>query len=61
MQLVGRLPTTGQQSFFRRQIIRRKFVRKQETELPPILAPQTESLQQRCIAAPGPLAQVDRE
>jgi transposase len=44
--------------FFRRQIIRRKFVRKQETELAPIIAPLPESLQQRCIAAPGLLAQV---
>ena len=31
--------------FFRRQIIRRKFVRKQQTELPPIIAPLPESLQ----------------
>jgi transposase len=44
--------------FFRRQIIRRKFVRKDETELAPIIAPLPESLQQRCIAAPGLLAQV---
>lgn len=44
--------------FFRCQIIRRKFVRKQETELPPVIAPLPESLQQRCIAAPGLLAQV---
>ena len=44
--------------FFRRQIIRRKFVRKEQTELPPIIAPLPESLQQRCIAAPGLLAQV---
>jgi transposase len=44
--------------FFRRQIIRRKFVRKEQTELPPIVAPLPESLQQRCIAAPGLLAQV---
>ena len=44
--------------FFRRQIIRRKFVRKEQTELPPVIAPLTESLQQRCIAAPGLLAQV---
>ena len=44
--------------FFRRQIIRRKFVRKQEMELPPIIASLPESLQQRCIAAPGLLAQV---
>jgi transposase len=44
--------------FFRRQIIRRKFVRKLQTELPPIIAPLPESLQQRCIAAPGLVAQV---
>ena len=44
--------------FFRHQIIRRKFVHKQEVELPPIIAPLPESLQQRCIAAPGLLAQV---
>jgi transposase len=44
--------------FFRRLIIRRKFVRKEQTELPPIIAPLPESLQQRCIAAPGLLAQV---
>jgi transposase len=44
--------------FFRRQIIRRKFVRHEEPELAPIIAPLPESLQQRCIAAPGLLAQV---
>ena len=44
--------------FFRRQIIRRKFVRRQEPELAPVIAPLPESLQQRCIAAPGLLAQV---
>jgi transposase len=44
--------------FFRRQIIRRKFVHKQQTELSPIIAALPESLQQRCIAAPGLLAQV---
>lgn len=44
--------------FFRRQIIRRKFVRRLEPELAPIIAPLPESLQQRCIAAPGLLAQV---
>jgi len=44
--------------FFRRQIIRRKFVRCDQPELPPIIAPLPESLQQRCIAAPGLLAQV---
>jgi hypothetical protein len=44
--------------FFRRQIIRRKFVRRQEPELAPFIAPLPESLQQRCVAAPGLLAQV---
>jgi len=44
--------------FFRRQIIRRKFVRREESELAPVIAPLPESLQQRCIAAPGLLAQV---
>ena len=33
--------------FFRRQIIRRKFVRRQEPDLAPIIAPAPESLQQR--------------
>src|SRR5260370_5751121 len=44
--------------FFRRQIIRRKFVRRDEAELAPVIAPLPESLQQRCIAAPGLLARV---
>ena len=44
--------------FFRRQIIRRKFVRREEPELAPVIAPLPESLQQRCLAAPGLLAQV---
>jgi transposase len=44
--------------FFRRQIIRREFVRRQESELTPIIAPLPESLQQRCMAAPGLVAQV---
>jgi transposase len=44
--------------FFRRQIIRRKFVRREQNELAPMIAPLPESLQQRCIAAPGLLAQV---
>lgn len=47
--------------FFRRQIIRRKFVRRQEPELAPIIAPLPESLQQRCLAAPGLLTQVNRQ
>ena len=44
--------------FFRRQIIRRKFVRREQSDLAPVIAPLPESLQQRCIAAPGLLAQV---
>jgi transposase len=44
--------------FFRRQIIRRKFVHREQSELAPVIAPLPESLQQRCIAAPGLLAQV---
>src|SRR5215831_9172079 len=44
--------------FFRRQIIRRKFVRREQAELAPIIAPLPDSLQQRCLAAPGLLAQV---
>ena len=44
--------------FFRRQIIRRKFVRHEEPQLAPVIAVLPESLQQRCIAAPGLLAQV---
>jgi hypothetical protein len=46
--------------FLRRQIIRRKFVRREEPDLAPVIAPLPESLQQRCIAAPGLLAS-DRE
>jgi transposase len=44
--------------FFRRQIIRRKFVRRGQNDLAPVIAPLPESLQQRCIAAPGLLAQI---
>jgi Transposase IS66 family len=44
--------------FFRRQIIRRKFVPRGQSDLAPVIAPLPESLQQRCIAAPGLLAQV---
>jgi transposase len=44
--------------FFRHQIIRRKFVRREQPELAPIIASLPESLQQRCLAAPGLLAQL---
>jgi transposase len=44
--------------FFRRQLIRRKYVARFEPELAPIIAPLPETLQQRCVAAPGLLAQI---
>jgi transposase len=44
--------------FFRHQIIRRKFVSRKAPQLPPVIAPLPESLQERCIAAPGLLAQI---
>jgi transposase len=44
--------------FFRHQIIRRKFVSRQEPQLPPVIGSLPESLQERCIAAPGLLAQI---
>lgn len=44
--------------FFRRRLIRRKYVKRSESYLAPIIAPLPPSLQERCIAAPGLLAQV---
>jgi transposase len=44
--------------FFRHQIIRRKFVSRKTPQLPPVIGQLPESLQQRCIAAPGLLAQI---
>jgi transposase len=44
--------------FFRRRLIRRKYVRRNENYSAPIIAPLPESLQERCLAAPGLLAQV---
>jgi len=44
--------------FFRRRLIRNKYVRREDKYAPPIIAPLPESLQQRCIAAPGLLAQI---
>jgi transposase len=44
--------------FFCRRLIRRKYVRCSESYSAPIIAPLPESLQERCIAAPGLLAQV---
>jgi transposase len=44
--------------FFRRRLIRRKSVERLELDQPPLIAPLPESLQQRCVAAPGLLAQL---
>ena len=44
--------------FFRRQLIRRKYVCVKELERPPVIAPLPPSLQERCVAAPGLLAQI---
>jgi transposase len=44
--------------FFRWRLIRRKYVERLELDQPPLIAPLPESLQQRCVAAPGLLAQL---
>jgi transposase len=44
--------------FFRRRLIRRKYVKRSEGHLAPIIAPLPPSLQERCVAAPGLLAQI---
>lgn len=44
--------------FYRRRLIRRKYVKRSERYLAPLIAPLPPSLQERCIAAPGLLAQV---
>jgi len=44
--------------FFRRRLIRHKYVRCDDKEVAPVIAPLPESLQERCIAAPGLLAQI---
>lgn len=44
--------------FFRRRLIRRKYVKRSEAHLAPIIAALPPSLQERCIAAPGLLAQI---
>ena len=44
--------------FFRRRLIRRKYVRRSESHLAPVIAPLPPSLQERCLAAPGLLAQI---
>jgi transposase len=47
--------------FLRRRLIRRKYVERDEAEEPPVIAPLPERLQQRCVAAPGLLAQRNRQ
>lgn len=44
--------------FLRRRLIRRKYVRRREVDAVPIIAPLPASLQERCLAAPGLLAQI---
>jgi transposase len=44
--------------FLLRRLIRRKYVRRQQRDQPPVIAPLPETLQERCIAAPGLLAAV---
>ena len=44
--------------FLRRRVIRRKYVHRQEIDQAPVIAPLPEKLQERCIAAPGLLAQI---
>ncbi|MDP9115028.1 MAG: IS66 family transposase [Acidobacteriota bacterium] len=44
--------------FIRRRLIRRKYVHRQQTETAPVIAALPQKLQERCIAAPGLLAQI---
>jgi transposase len=44
--------------FLRRRLVRRKYVRRGDPEAPPVIAVLPPSLQERCIAAPGLLAQI---
>ena len=43
-------------SFRRLRLIRRKYVHRQERHLPPVIAPLSPMLQERCLAAPSLLA-----
>jgi transposase len=43
-------------SFVRLRTVRRKYVRKERRDLPPVIAPLPPSLQERCLAAPSLLA-----
>ena len=44
--------------FLRRRLIRRKYVHRSELDAVPVIAALPEKLQERCIAAPGLLAQI---
>lgn len=44
--------------FFRRRLVRRKYVHKTNVYEPPVMAPLPPVLQERCIAGPGLLAQI---
>ena len=44
--------------FLRRRLVRRKYVRRGNPEAVPIIAALPPSLQERCVAAPGLLAQI---
>jgi transposase len=44
--------------FLRRRLVRRKWVKREEAHLPPAIAPLPPVLQERCVAAPGLLAQI---
>ena len=44
--------------FLCRRLIRRKFIHRGELDAVPVIAPLPEKLQDRCIAAPGLLAQI---
>jgi transposase len=44
--------------FLRRRLVRRKWVKRAEAHLPPVIAPLPPVLQERCVAAPGLLAQI---
>jgi transposase len=44
--------------FLRRRLVRRKYVRRGEVDAVPVIAPLPGSLQERCLAAPGLLAQI---
>jgi len=44
--------------FYRRRLVRRKYVRRGDLFTPPVIAPLPPSLQERCLAAPGLLAAI---